>query len=87
MEIDQPPPAPTISYLIIDPATLKIETVASLVKEFVLREQANDAAFDLDEAVVKAQTLIKKGSLLITFDPLTESVGIIDSRDPALLNI
>lgn len=68
-----------ITHLIISPDVLQDETLDNLAKEFVLREQANDcdSEFDLEAGIAQAKQLIKKGELLITFDPKTESVGVL----------
>lgn len=72
-------------YVLVEPSSLRPETLANLAKEFVLREQGEDGGggFNLEAAITRAQLLIKKGTLLITFDPETQSVGVIDRQDPA----
>lgn len=89
MDINQSIPPPQTPYVIVDPKALQDETLASLAKEFVLREQGNDdgSGFDLEAAIERAQNLIKKGTLLITFDPETDSVGVIDRSDPAVTSL
>ena len=70
----------------IEHSMLQPETLDQLAREFILREYANDGwvDHDLDLAVAKAIKRIERGEYLITFDPETESVGIIDRKDPAL---
>ena len=74
------------AYLFIEHSMLQPETLDQLAREFILREYANDGwvDHDLDLAVAKAIKRIERGEYLITFDPETESVGIIDRKDPAL---
>ncbi|MCX6125215.1 MAG: YheU family protein [Proteobacteria bacterium] len=74
------------AYLFIEHSLLQPETLNQLAREFILREYANDscADHDLDAAVGRAIKRIVRGEYLITFDPETESVGILDGRDPSL---
>lgn len=87
MNLDRPASElPQHAHVIIDPNSLQAQTLKHLATEFVLREQANDSIFDadLDAHVEQALLQIKNRTILITFDPDTESVGVIHSKHPAL---
>ena len=87
MNLDTPvSELPQLAHVIVDPNSLQSETLTRLATEFVLREQANDSISDsdLDASVARALLQIKNRTILITFDPDTESVGVIHSANPAL---
>lgn len=69
---------PAAEPLIIDPSLLKPDTLEHLAKEFILREATQDGGHnvDLDAEIPKVVARIRRGDCLVTFDPVTESVGV-----------
>ena len=68
------------SHLVTVPhESLNEETLKNIVREFIVREAANDASLpDCSESSIqRAIGAIKSGKYVITFDQKLESVGII----------
>jgi len=69
------------TQLTISPALLSEEALHHLAREFLLREQGQENwSNDLDLEISRVVASIQRGEFLITYDALTESVGIKDQR-------
>lgn len=77
-EADEPRPP-----VIVPPEKLQDETLRQLAVEFLLRETGNDISESgiTEERVERVIKALYRGSHLITFDPGTESVGIIEAKE------
>lgn len=80
-----PPPAADeeqSEHVIVPPDALQDETLRQLAVEFLLREAGQDLseAGITDERVERVLKAIRVGTHLITFDPKTESAGIMEAK-------
>lgn len=69
--------------VIVPPEQLQADTLRHLAVEFLLRETGNDISESgvSDERVERVLRALQRGTHLITFDPRTESVGIIEAKE------
>jgi uncharacterized protein YheU (UPF0270 family) len=69
--------------VIVDPHSLQPDTLARLAREFILRESHENGSFDRDMTTEVAKVIyrLKSGECLISFDPATESVGVVLAKD------
>jgi uncharacterized protein YheU (UPF0270 family) len=76
-------PSEPSQVVIVDPSSLQTETLARLAREFILRESHDDASAERDMNVEVAKVIyrLRSGECLITFDPDSESVGVILAKD------
>lgn len=76
-EPDEQPP------ILVAPEQLQIETLRQLAIEFLLRETGNDISESgvTEERINKVLNALKRKSHFITFDPKTETAGIIEAKE------
>ncbi len=72
------PPAPVE----IPCADLSAEALRGVIESFVLREGTEYGArdFSLDQKVEQVMALLKRGKARVMFDPLTETVTVVEAR-------
>lgn len=71
-------PAP----ILVAPEQLQAETLRQLAIEFLLRETGNDISESgvTEDRINKVLNALKRKSHFITFDPKTETAGIVDAK-------
>lgn len=67
--------------MLIDYRDLEDDTFTEVVKECVIREMQDDSIVDVNKAVEEAVRLIKKGSLLLMYSELNETIGLVRADD------
>jgi uncharacterized protein len=67
----------------IKPELVSKEILNAIIQEFVLREGTNygEIEFSLESKVNQVERQIQKGDVKIVFDPNTESVTLMTSRE------
>ena len=85
----QAPDEVTGQPILVPPENLQAETLRHLAVEFLLRETGNDVSETgvTEERISKVLNALKKKTHFITFDPVTESVGIMEAKNLALKHL
>ncbi len=67
----------------VPPEALSADTVEALIESFILRDGTDYGSVEISLDSKKQQILkqLKKGDIKITFDPNTETVSLMTSRD------
>ena len=66
-------------FLFLDPQDLKPDTLINLAREFILRDSPEDFSVEssVEDKIPSVVTKIRSGELKITFDTVSESVGLM----------
>lgn len=67
--------------MIIPPHDLRDDTLYELAKDYLLRGVDGGSVEDLNAATNKLVAMIKKGTMLLIYSELTETVGIISEDE------
>ena len=69
--------------ILVPPENLNQDTLRQLAIEFLLRETGNDISESgvTDDRISRVLNALRKKTHFITFDPVTESAGIIEAKN------
>lgn len=69
--------------IIVDPGALQPETLRRLLEEFVTRDGTDygEHEVSLETRVLQAQASLRRGEVVIVFDPSTASVTLLRAED------
>jgi uncharacterized protein YheU (UPF0270 family) len=69
--------------VVVPAADLSEDALLQLAYERLMRERGNDQPGDeiSDSMIEKVLRAIRRGDILITFDPHSESVGLLDAKE------
>jgi len=69
--------------ILVPPEHLNQDTLRQLAIEFLLRETGNDISESgvTEDRISRVLNALRKKTHFITFDPVTESAGIIDAKN------
>ena len=69
--------------ILVPPENLNQDTLRQLAIEFLLRETGNDISESgvTEDGIGRVLSALRKKTHFITFDPVTESAGIIEAKN------
>lgn len=78
-----------VDFMIIPHEQLSSDTLQGLIEEFITREGTDygHEEVSLDTKVAQVLRQLRRGDVVIVFDPSSESVSLLTQRDAKLLSL